>query len=153
MARTAIGLFQNQINAEQTVTELKGAGFPANDLRVIAEPRYMPVSSPLSTPGMDFCMELALEFRAMGVTETETQAYIQGVRNGGAIVFANGSIEQVEKAAEIMNCHQAANVEELSGMEPDIAEIPHDSAVPLGVGTAQTGRVRCAGNGARMFVW
>lgn len=113
----------------------------------------MPVSSPLSTPGVDYCVDLALGLRAIGATESETQAYIQGVRNDGALVFANGSSEQVETFAEIMNRHQAACVEELTVMEPDLTEMPHDSAFPRNADTAQAGRVRCAGGGARMFAW
>ena len=153
MTRTALGLFPKSFDADKAVADLMAAGFHPGDVRVVAEPRYMPVSSPLSTPGMDFCEELGLDLRAMGVTEPEVQAYIRGVREGGALVFANGSIDQVEKAAGIMNSCQAANVEELTGMEADIPGAPHDSAIPVGVGSAQAGRVRFAGGGARMFVW
>jgi hypothetical protein len=153
MTHTAVGLFPNSIDAEKAVADLKAAGFSAGDVRVAAEPRYMPVSSPLSTPGMDFCEELSLNLRAMGLTEAETQAYIQGVRNGGALVFANGSIEQVEIAAGVMNRNRAATEEQLNGLEPVLAEVLHDSAIPREVDSAQVGRVRSAGSGARMFAW
>lgn len=153
MTHTAIGLFPNSNDAEQATTELKAGGIAANDLRVAAEPRYMPVSNPLSTPGMDFCTDLALDLRAMGVTEAETQAFIQGVRNGGVLVFANGSIEQVGKFAGIMNRHQAVSVGQIAGMEPALAEVLHESAIPANVECAQAGRVRYTGGGARMFVW
>jgi hypothetical protein len=153
MTHTAIGLFPNSTDAEQAITELKAAGIAASDLRVAAEPRYMQVSNPLSTPGMDFCTDLALDLRAIGVTEPETQAFIQGVRNGGVLVYANGSIEQAEKFAGIMNCHHAVNVEEITGIEPALAEALHESAIPTDVDCAQAGRVRYAGSGARMFTW
>jgi len=153
MTHTAIGLFPNSASAEQATSELKAAGIAANDLRVAAEPRYMPVSNPLSTPGMDFCTDLALDLRAMGVAEPETQDYIQGVRNGGVLVFANGSVEQAEKFAGIMNRHHAVSVGEISCMEPALAEVLHESAIPTDVDCAQAGRVRYAGSGARMFTW
>ena len=153
MTHTAIGLFPNSASAEQATSELKAAGIAANDLRVAAEPRYMPVSSPLSTPGMDFCTDLALDLRAMGVAEPETQAYIQGVRNGGVLVYANGSIEQVEKFADIMNRHHAVGVGDISGMEPALAEVLPETAIPADVDCAQAGGVRYSGSGARMFTW
>jgi hypothetical protein len=153
MTHTAIGLFPNSLNAEQAITELKAAGIAANELRVISEPRYMHVAGVLSTPEIDFCADLDQDLRAMGVTEPEVQAFIRGVRNGGVLVFASGSIEQVENFASIMNHREAANVEELTGMEPVLPGVAHESAIPAHGYSAQTGRVRCAGGGARMFVW
>lgn len=153
MTHTALGLFRNAMDAEQVVAELKAAGFTAGNLRVAAEPRYMPVSGPLSTPGMDFCEELSLDLRAMGVPEPETQAHINGVRNGGAVVFANGSIEQVERATQIMNRHHATSTEDFNGSQPDLPEMPHNSTVTIGADSDQAGRVRYTGSGARMFAW
>jgi len=153
MTHTAIGLFPNSSEAEQAIIELKAAGIAANDLRVAAEPRYMPVTNPLSTPGMDFCTDLSLGLRAMGVPEAETQAFIQGVRDGEVLVFANGLMEQAETFAGIMNRHQAISVGEIAGMEPALAEVLHESAIPTDVDCAQAGRVRYTGGGARMFVW
>jgi hypothetical protein len=153
MAHTTIGLFPNLLNAEQAINELKAAGVAADDLRVIAEPRYMHVTGVLSTPEIDFCAELDQDLRAMGVTEPEVQAYIRGMRNGGVLVFACGSIAQVENFTSIMNRHEAANVEELTGMEPVLPGVAHESAIPAHGYSAQAGRVRCAGGGARMFVW
>jgi hypothetical protein len=153
MTHTAIGLFPNPSKAEQAVTELKAAGIAGNELRAAAEPRYMPVTNPLSTPGMDFCTDLALDLRAMGVPEAEIQAFIQGVRNGGVLVFASGSTEQAETFTGIMNRHEAVSVGENAGMEPALAEVLHESAIPTDVDCAQAGRVRYTGGGARMFVW
>lgn len=71
------------------------------------------------------------------MTEPETQAYIQGVREGGVLVFANDSDEQVEKFAEIMNRQQAASVDEFAGTERDISESPHECTLPIGADSAQ----------------
>ncbi|HZD47668.1 MAG TPA: hypothetical protein VE178_02880, partial [Silvibacterium sp.] len=110
------------------------------------------VTGVLSTPEIDFCAELVRDLKAMGATGPEAQAYVQGVRNGGVLVFATGSIELVEKSAEIMNLHQAANVEELTGAETVLACVAHESAIPVHGYSAQA-RVRHAGGGVRMFVW
>ncbi len=153
MTHTAVGLFKNSTQAEETVNDLKAAGFEAKDLRVLAEPRYMHVTGVLSTPEVDFCAQLVQDLKAMGATEPEAQAYVQGVRDGGVLAFATGSIELVEKSAEIMNRHQAANVEELNGAETILSCAVHESAIPVHGYSAQAGRVRYAGSGARMFVW
>ena len=50
MTHTVIGLFPNLLNAGQASNELKAAGVAADDLRVIAEPRYVHVTGVLSTP-------------------------------------------------------------------------------------------------------
>ncbi|HZD48097.1 MAG TPA: hypothetical protein VE178_05060, partial [Silvibacterium sp.] len=125
MTHMAVGLFKTSIEAEATVNDLKGAGFDPKDLRILAEPRYMHVTGVLSTPEIDFCAELVQDLKAMGATGPEAQAYVQGVRNGGVLVFATGSIELVEKSAEIMNRHQAANFEELTGSETILSCVAH----------------------------
>jgi hypothetical protein len=153
MTHTAVGLFKNGNFAEEAVNELVAAGIASNEVRVLAEPRYMPVKGALSTPEIDFCAELAQDLRAMGATEDEAQVYVQGVRVGGVLVFANGSVEQVEKSAEIMSLHQGAKVEELTGVEAVVHCVAHESAIPAHGYSVQTGRVRHSGNGARIFVW
>lgn len=90
-----------------------------------------------------------------------SKSYIQEVRRGGVLVFATGSGEAVDGAAEIMNRHGAKKVEELIGREPSRimtagASLPvsHETDVLLEQDrSAQTGRVRQPGDGARMFVW
>ena len=153
MTHTAVGLFDNSSLAEEAVNDLKTGGVAASDIRVLAEPRYMHVSGVLSTPEIDFCAVLVQDLKAMGATEDEAQAYVRGCRNGGVLVFASGSLEQVEKSVEVMNRHQGAKVEELTGTEAVLHGVAHESAIPLHGYSVQTGRVRHAGGGARVFVW
>ena len=153
MTHTAVGLFNNADLAEKAVNDLKTAGVAASDVRIVAEPRYMHVKGVLSTPEIDFCAQLIQDLRAMGATEEEAQAYVRGVRNGGALVFATGRLEQVEKSAEIMNLHQGTKVEELIGAEAVLCGVAHESATPTHGYSVQTGRVRHSGSGARVFVW
>lgn len=110
---------------------LKTTGIAANDLRVLAEPRRMPVTGMLSTPDNDFCAALRRDLRAMGATDAEAQAYIEGVRDGGVLVLANGLVEQVRMSAGIMNRHQAVKVEELTGSEPALAGVDYASGIPM----------------------
>ena len=153
MTHTAVGLFKNIGLAEEAVKELKAAGDAAGSIRMLAEPRYMHVSGVLSTPEVDFCAELVQDLRAMGAREDEAQAYVRGVRAGEVLVFVTGSEAQAEKAAQIMNGHQGANVEELTGVEAVLHCGPHERAIPAHGYSTQAGRVRHSGSGARIFVW
>ena len=153
MSKTAVGLFENPVLADQVVHDLEVSGFPRDDVRVLSEPRDMEVTGVMSTPRTDFEVDLGRELKAIGASEWEAKAYVQGVRRGGVLVFATGSNEKVDNAAEIMNRYFAIEVEELIGREPNhggmISEnvpLEHESRV-------QTGRIRQTGGGARMFVW
>ena len=149
MSKTAVGLFENPGLADQVVHDLEVSGFPRNDVRVLSEPRDMAVTGVMSTPRSDFEVDLGRELKAIGASEQEAKAYVQGVRRGGVLVFVTGSNEKVDNAAEIMNRHFAIEVEELIGSEPNLGEnVPLVHESPL-----QTGRIRQAGGGARLFVW
>jgi hypothetical protein len=69
------------------------------------------------------------------------------------LVFATGSDDQVNSAADIMNRHGAAEVEELTGREPNTGRITGEDMPLAQSDFSQTGRVRQQGSGARMFVW
>jgi hypothetical protein len=153
MTHTAVGLFKNSSLAEEALKDLEIAGVAAQDLRILAEPRRMPVSGVLSTPDNDFCAALRRNLRTMGTTDAEAQAYIEGVRRGAVLVFANGSAEQVEGSAEIMNRHQASSVNELTGSEAILSGGGRESAISAHGDFAQAGRARYSGSGARIFVW
>jgi len=151
MTQTAVGLFENCTMAQETVEALKAEGFAANDLRILIEPRYMPVTGVLSTPDTDFCAALRRDLRAMGATDEEAQAYVQGVRHGGALVFANGTADELQGCVDVMNRNHASNVEELATSD----SIHHgaERPMPSRSGYTQSGRTRFSGGGARIFVW
>jgi hypothetical protein len=75
------------------------------------------------------------------------------VRRGGVLVFATGSNEAVDRAVEIMNRHNAIELEELIGGAPEIANAVGQNMTPVFEGSLQTGRISQRGGGARMFVW
>jgi hypothetical protein len=114
----------------------------------------MPGSGLMSTPHADFEVDLVRDLTAFGVVEGDAEAYVEGVRRGGVMVFATGTGKNADQAAEIMNSHGALEIEKISATRPALpnaAEI--DEKIPVRDPSTQTGRVRSAGSGARLFVW
>ena len=153
MTRAAVGLFENSYLVDEIVHDLEASGFPRDDIRVLSEPRDIAGSGMMSTPHTDFEVDLVCELRTMGAAEAEADAYVQGVRRGGVIVFATGSSEKAEAAAEIMNHHGAVEIEEFSAWEPHLSGTHRDGMASGRNTSVQSGRVRSTGGGARLFVW
>ena len=153
MPKTAVGLFENPGLADQVVRDLEASGFPRNDVRILSESVDMPGSGVMGIPNIDFEVSLNRELRTIGATGPEAEAYVQGVRRGGVLVFATGSDAEVDKAAEIMNRHGAIEVEELIGREPNTGGMIDENMPAVQDISPQSGRIRQSGGGARMFVW
>ena len=153
MSKTAVGLFENPGLADQVVHDLEASGFPRNDVCVLSEPRDMAVTGVMSTPRTDFQVDLNRDLRTIGATEPEAEAYVQGVRCGGVLVFASGSDEKIDAAAEIMNRHSPVEVEELTGGELHLPSTTGGSMTSVRHGSVQAGRSgRYPGAGARVYV-
>lgn len=149
MARAAVGLFENSQSVDGIINDLEASGFPRNDIRILSEPQDMAGSGMMSTAHTDFEVDLIRELRTVGAAEADAEAYVKGVRGGGVIIFASGSDEKVDAAAEIMNRHSAVELEELAESKPHLY-----SSTTLGRNSSgQTGRNRSSGGGARLFVW
>jgi hypothetical protein len=153
MAKTAVGLFENSGSADGVVRDLTARGFLQKDVRVLGEPVEMPGSGLMSTPHADFEVDLLRDLTAFGVVEGDAEAYVQGVRRGGVIVFATGTGKNADQAAEIMNCHGALEIEKISAPRPALPNAEIDEEIPVRDPETQTGRVCSAGSGARLFVW
>jgi hypothetical protein len=153
MARTTVGLFENKALANQVARELEAIGFPPDEVRVFVNPLDLPVTGALSTPHTEFMASLCRDLREIGAKEEEADAYILGVQKGGALVFASGSSEKVDAAAKIMNRNNAADVEELAGMEPALPATVRAGFQSTRPETMMAGRIRQSGSGARIFVW
>jgi hypothetical protein len=128
MSKTAVGLFEHSDLAHQVVHDLETGAFPKGEIRILGESRDMSVDGVMSTPRTDFEVSLNRELQAIGANGQEAIAYVKGVRRGGVLVFATGSIEQVDNAAEIMNRHGAIDVEKLVGNEPDVGSMAGEMA-------------------------
>jgi len=151
--KTAVGLFENPGVADQVAHDLDTSAFPRNEVRILGEPLSMAVTGVTSTPRTDFEVGLNRELKTIGATDREAEAYVQGVRRGGVLVFATGSGEAVDNAADLMNRHGAIEVEELIGREPGSGSLTAGSLPPTQDSSAQIGRIRQPGGGARMFAW
>jgi hypothetical protein len=153
MAKTAVGLFENPSSVDEVVRDLEASGFPRKDVRVLGEPREMAGSGVMSIRHTDFEVDLIRELRTIGAAEADAEAYVEGVRRGGVMVFATDSGEKADAAAEIMNHHHAVEIEELSGSEPHLPITDRDDMAPGRHSSVLAGRVRSSGGGARLFVW
>jgi hypothetical protein len=146
-------LFENSGLADQVVRDLEASGLPRNDVRILSESLDMPGSGVMGIPNIDFEVSLNRDLRKIGASGPEAEAYVKGVRRGGVLVFASGSNERIDTAAEIMNRHSPMDVEELTGGELDLPSTTGENATPTHARSVQTGRVRQSGGGARVFAW
>jgi len=153
MSKTAVGLFEKPGSVDEVVRELTASGIPQKDVRVLGEPREMAGSGVMSTPRTDFEVELTRELKTIGAADADAEAYVRGVRRGGVMVFATGSPERADAAAEIMNHHCAVEIEELIASVPHLPSTVGNDVAPARDGSVQVGRVRSPGAGARLFVW
>lgn len=153
MANTAVGLFENSGSADEVVRDLTSKGFLQQDIRVLGEPVEMPGTGLMSTPHTDFEVNLIRDLKAFGMVEADAEAYVQGVRGGGVMVFATGAGKNADQAAEIMNCHGAVEIEKISAPRPALPNTETDEGITVRDPSTQIGRVRSGGAGARLFVW
>lgn len=152
MARRAVGLFLDRGVLDEVIHELKANGFPREDISVVGEALGMTQAGAMSIAHTDFEVDLIRELRSIGASEDDAEGYVEGLRRGGVVVFAAASDEKAEIAAQIMNRHNAAEIEELKVTERDLP-MDHRSMFPSRDSATQSGRVRSSGGGARLFAW
>jgi hypothetical protein len=153
LPKTSVGLFKNSSLADQVVRDLEASGFPRNDVRILSESLDMAGRGVKDIPNIDFAVSLNRDLRKIGASGPEAEAYVKGVRHGGVLVFASGSNERIDAAAEIMNQHSPVEVEELAGGVLNLPSTTGENVTPTHAGSVQTGRVRQSGSGARVFAW
>jgi hypothetical protein len=153
MPKTAVGLFVNPDSVNDVVRDIEVIGFPRREVRSLEEPASFDVTGVMSFPRLDFEVDLGRELSRIGATIAETTGYVEGLRRGGALVFATGSSEKADAAADIMNRHGAVEVGESRGPEPYLPNVAGEGMTPMRDSTVQTGRVRQTGGSATCFVW
>jgi hypothetical protein len=116
MPKTTVGLFEHPGLVHAVVREIESLGFPRNEVRNLKEPAAFEVTGVMSFPRLDFEVDAVLELTRIGATQAEVRAYVQGLRRGGALVFATGSDEKVDGAADLMNRRSAVEIEEINGL-------------------------------------
>lgn len=153
MTKTAVGLFRNLDLVARVVHDLEANGFPRKKILILGEPSGTSNAGVLGTPRTDFEVDLIRELRGIGAAEPDAEAYVQGVRSGGSIIFATASDDRADVAADIMNRHSPVEVEELSAAEPNPPGTVGEYTRHVHNSSVQSGRVRFTGGGARLFVW
>jgi len=153
MADTAVGLFAHSDDADEVVNALGMLGFPADAIRVVAQPRGAAVNSSTSTPQIDFAAALGRDLSSMGASEDEREAFLAGIRNGNVLVFATGSATLASSAVELMNNHAAVEVEEFAGAVPTATGSDMGAYVGGHDISSKAGRVRARTEGAKVFSW
>ncbi len=153
MPKTAVGLFENPKLVDDVVPKIEAIGIPQKEVRTLEEAAEFEVTGMMSFPRVEFEDDVIRELNRIGATDAESQAYVEGLRRGGALVFATGTDEKVQAAADIMNHYGAQEIEETSGAEPDLPYDAHDSVTPSRETPVLAGRVRQSAQGACLFVW
>lgn len=153
MNKTAVGLFQAPGVVDQVVREIEDLGFPRNEIHAVGEPLDLAVHGVTSMPHIEFEVELTRELMRIGASRSQAEALVEGVRRQGTLVFATGSDERVDRAAEIMNRHGAVAAQETTGPEPILPHMPHGSTPLIHDSPVQTGRVLEPSGGAGFFIW
>ena len=128
-------------------------GFPRKEVRTLKEAATFEVTGVMSFPRVEFEDDLIRELNRIGATNAEAEAYVEGLRRGGALVFATGTDEKVQAAADIMNHHGASQIEKTSGAEPDLPYAAQESMNPDRDSPVLAGRIRQPPEGASLFVW
>lgn len=155
MAKTIVGLFESGERAKAVVRDLENAGIAHSDIRIITEPRSLPVSNMMATPHTDFEVDLRRELRELGASDQEAEACVQGVKRRGALVFAVAPAETASSAAEIMGRHAETEVESSGARDLHIANAAGDTEEHMGPRepSVQAGRWRSPGGGPKVFRW
>jgi hypothetical protein len=152
MPKTVVGLFESPELVDNAVREIEAIGFPGQEVRTLREPANFAVTGVMSFLRLDFEADLSRELTRIGATVPEANAYVEGLRRGGAVVFATGSDEQIELAARVMNSYGAREIEEVNGPEPHMPLAPQRHT-PRHESPVLAGRLRHSGGGACVFVW
>jgi hypothetical protein len=114
-------------------------------VETLKEPATFEIEGLMSFPRLDFEVGLRRDLAAIGATPAEIEAYVEGLRTGGTLLFATGSADQdVEAAMGVMN---------RSGVAPRLPEVAHESMFFNEENPVLTGRVRQEPEGARLFFW
>lgn len=153
MPRTAVGVFKDPLAVDEVIQEIETLGFPRQEIRTVDEPATFEVTGVMSFDRLDFEVDLMRELARIGTTTAEAAAYVKELRGGGTLVLATGSDQKVDRAAEIMNRRGAIEMEEISGPEPQMPHVTHESTFQMPETAVMTGRIRQTGGGASMFVW
>lgn len=153
MPKTVVGLFENPDRVDDVIRDIEALGFPRNEVRTLTEPKAFDVTGVMSFPRLDFEVDMVRSLERIGASESHAQAFREGLRRGGALVFATGSDEKATAAADVMNRSGAVKVEQDNGPEPQLPHSFRANMTPMRDSPIVAGRIQQPSDGACFFVW
>ncbi len=117
MARTVVGLFQNNEAAQHVKTHLISEGYSAENIRIVASGAQALSGSPSSTgektDDTSFVDTISNFFRCFTGSDPEDEKhYTAGVSGGEALLTVTVVDNQADAVAELLERHGATNVDE-----------------------------------------
>jgi uncharacterized protein (TIGR02271 family) len=105
--RTVVGLFQDKNEARRTIDDLKRIGVEEANVSVLSnEETTGPMSAYLDEKSISRTPQgILTALVRMGLTETEAQRYVDGVREGGTLETVAVDDAKANEALEIMRAH------------------------------------------------
>lgn len=152
MAETAVGLFQDRESADHVVELLCANGVPRDAIRTVCKHTALPVKSVQVTPSLDFAAALRQDLRAIGATEEECEAYLEGFRKGSVLIFVTGTRSTAENAVALMTRSGSVETEEFEGAAGALPGV-HLSEASSHDMREKIARSRMKSEGARLFTW
>lgn len=133
MSKTVVGLFQNTIEAQKIKHELIGQGYPASDIRVVADDQRSGAGA-TSTTGTGptetgFGATISNFFRSLTGGSEDERDYAEGVRKGGAILSVTVPDGQESKIVNLLESYGARDVDgQQAGISSGAKAVPPPSA-------------------------
>jgi hypothetical protein len=152
MTETAVGLFEDRGRAEEVAQVLLANGFPLDGIRILSKHSALPVQSVNSTPAFDYAAALFRDLKAMGASEAECEAFVEGLHRGNGIVFASGTLAEADNAVTVMKSHHSIDTEEFEGSAGALPGMHISEMAAHDIG-AKISVSRKRSEGPRVFSW
>jgi|SRR5450631_1002 len=141
MSTTVVGLFKSTTEARNVKHELVNQGYSASNIQVVAQDEFSAADSASGvapatahdTPGTWLGATINNFFRSLtGGDEQAERYYVEGVRQGGAILSVTVTDGQEEKIADLLERHGARDVNDQPAATSSAAGVSASRAVPEG---------------------
>lgn len=138
MKKTIVGLFDSAVQAQKVKHELVSEGYPASDIRVLAQDGSEGAvgSSDAASGDTSIGAKISHFFHSLtGADTDDTQHYTTGVAAGGALLSVTVPEDRQEMVISLLEAHRAQNIE---GESPE-ASTGAASAAEVSGGAATAG--------------
>ncbi len=138
MKKTIVGLFSSAAQAQTVRDELVSEGYPASDIRVVAQDGSEGAVEGSNAASEDTSIGAKIShfFHSLTGADTEdTEHYTSGVAAGGALLSVTVPEERQEMVISLLEAHRAQNIEGESS-EPSTGTAPAAARATDGVATA-----------------